>query len=259
MLGFNFFGSMSKLNLIGRDRHQNQRGQTSIKIKQFTSYSDDVREPSEHPEPAQDTNSDKTKEEQVEARDTFEIHETKFYRVMTKSFYDANMDMLRPYQKNESPSVPRRARKLTKKLSERKMVISSPSNFKRVEDNFTMSIRQRMVLDRQSTIKKSLSMDNLLMDRDDDALLDAPLSDHKSASLRNLAFVDDDDDDSVETPVTLAEADFPSRISSECGSESDSSEPSIEEDIDKAVEEYNLVQMRHMSKSLVSFLVSVFM
>ncbi|XP_050302961.1 uncharacterized protein LOC126740816 isoform X2 [Anthonomus grandis grandis] len=115
------------------------------------------------------TASEYTDEEEVERRDKFESQNTTFYKVLTKSFYDEHLHNLNKFQKHEGglKSSTKRDKKLTKNLKERKLVISSPQNFQRVENDIINTLRREA--EKIGPIKKSASLDNLLRDFSEDS------------------------------------------------------------------------------------------
>lgn len=107
-------------------------------------------------------------DQEVEARDKFEMTNTTFYKVLTKSFYEKHIDHLQPFRKHDNglKSSPKREKKSTRTLRDRKLIISSPQNFQRIENELTMTLRREA--DKiGGMLKKSSSMDNLLRDSDD--------------------------------------------------------------------------------------------
>lgn len=107
-------------------------------------------------------------DQEVEARDKFEMTNTTFYKVLTKSFYEQHIDHLQPFRKQDNglKSSPKREKRSTRTLRDRKLVISSPQNFQRIENELTMTLRREAdTIGRM--LKKSSSMDNLLRDSDD--------------------------------------------------------------------------------------------
>ncbi|XP_019769906.2 uncharacterized protein LOC109544256 isoform X3 [Dendroctonus ponderosae] len=128
-------------------------------------------------------------EDEFEARDKFETTNTTFYKVLTKSFYEEHFDQLKHFRKQESglKSSTRREKKPTRNLRERKLIISSPQNFQRLETDFTLALRKEAEKI-SGTLKKSASAEDLLRTSDDfsNRLLELSRGALMSGSIQNF-------------------------------------------------------------------------
>lgn len=227
MMEFSVFGSMTKLNLLGVKSNSKKIKSCNTKESAAISTEEDFRRSSDPKNSEDSTDnkgsfigylglskwaskeqinakpSDKTSnesvtrlgtteqldEDEVEARDKFETTNTTFYKVLTKSFYEEHFDQLKHFRKQETglKSSTRREKKTARNLRERKLIISSPQNFQRLETDFTLALRNEAEKI-SGSLKRSASAEDLLRTSDDfsNRLLELSRGALMSGSVQNL-------------------------------------------------------------------------
>lgn len=155
-----FSSSMQRLNLIGKGKTSRkvvQQPQNKPKVEPLKPLDGSVPSPSKLEEQSL------TAEEEIEVRDKFESDSTTFYKVLTPSYYETHISSLKQMDKqlNALKSSTKRDKK-TKDLTQRKKVISSPINFRKIDNELSDSMRK--MADQIGELKKCASLDNLLRD-----------------------------------------------------------------------------------------------
>lgn len=154
-----FSSSMQRLNLIGKGKSSRkvvQQPQNKPKVEPLKPL--DVSEPS----PSKPEEQSLTAEEEIEVRDKFETENTIFYKVLTSSYYEKHLGQLKQLEKQSNALKSSTKRDKKKDLTQRKKVISSPLNFRKVDNDLSESMRK--MADQIGELKKSASLDNLLRD-----------------------------------------------------------------------------------------------